>query len=106
MKPNYLVPEYKYLLNEMDVLYLHDSTLVVTEHTVKVELRETTKKMASIYYCGKLLTCFYIPSLSEARDMAKQYGWTKIIDDFTFFRYILHHNLDGVQLKHVAKIAS
>ena len=35
--------------------------------------------------------------------MAKQYVWTKIVDDFTFFRCI---NLDDVQRKHVAKMAS
>ncbi|CAG8494413.1 772_t:CDS:1 [Paraglomus brasilianum] len=99
----YLLPGYKYLLNEMDVTYLHDSMLDVTEHIV--ELRETTVKMAWIYYCGKLLTCFPIPSLSEAREMAKQHGWTKIVDDFTFFRCILDLYLAGVQRKHVAKIA-
>ncbi|CAG8588034.1 4150_t:CDS:1 [Paraglomus brasilianum] len=109
MRPNhlvpeskYLLPEYKYLLNEMDVRCLHDSSLNVTEHTVEDELR----KMASIYYCGKLLTCFLIPNLSEAREMAKQHGWTKIIDDFTFFRCMLDLYLADVQRKCVAKIAS
>ena len=101
MKPNYITPEYKYLLSEMDVSYLRDSTLNVTEQTVKDELR----KMASIYYCGKLLLDFPIPTMSEAREMAKQYGWTKITDDFTFFRCILAECLDGVQRRHVAKIA-
>ncbi|CAG8588041.1 4152_t:CDS:2 [Paraglomus brasilianum] len=81
MRSNHLVSEYKYL-NEMDVPYLHDSSLNVTEHTVKDELR----KMASIYYCGK----FLIPGLSEARKMAKQ--CINLDDD--------------VQRKHVAKMAS
>ncbi|CAG8588038.1 4151_t:CDS:1 [Paraglomus brasilianum] len=96
MRLNHLVFECKYLLTE------YDSELYVTEHTVEDELRQ----MASIYYCGKLLTCFLIPNLSEAREMAKQYGWTKIIDDFTFFRCMLDLYLAGMQRKHVAKIAS
>ena len=69
-------------------------------------MKDELRKMASIYYCGKLLTCFLIPGLSEARKMAKQYGWTKIIDGFTFFKCILDLYLGGVQHKHVAKIAS
>ncbi|CAG8521786.1 10597_t:CDS:1 [Paraglomus occultum] len=101
MKPNYLTPEYKYLLNEMDVSYLHDSTLSVTEKTVNDEPR----KMASVYYCGKLLLDFPIPTRSEAREMAKQCGWTKILDEFSYFRCILAEFLVDVQRKHVAKIA-
>ncbi|CAG8581515.1 11074_t:CDS:1 [Paraglomus occultum] len=102
MKPNYLTPEYKYLLNEMDVSHLHDSTLRVTEKTVK----DKPRKMASIYYCGKLLLDFQIPTIPEAREMAKQCGWTKIIDEFTYFRCILAECLVDVQRRQVAKIAS
>ncbi|CAG8521802.1 10598_t:CDS:1 [Paraglomus occultum] len=99
MKPNYLTPEYKYLLNEMDVSYLRDSTLNVTEKTVNDEPR----KMASVYYCG---LDFPIPTMSEAREMAKQCGWTKILDDFSYFRCILRECLVDVQRKDVARIAS
>ena len=101
MRPNYLIPEYKYLLSEMDVSYLHDSALDVTEQTVE----DKSRKVASIYYCGTLLTCFPIPNLSEAREMARQCGWTKIVDEFTLFRCMLDECLDGVQRRQVAKIA-
>ncbi|CAG8521765.1 10596_t:CDS:1 [Paraglomus occultum] len=101
MKPNYLTPEYKYLLNEIDVFYLRDSTLNVTEKTVNDEPR----KMASIYFCGTLLLDFQIPTMPEAREMAKRCGWTKIVDDFSYFRCILAECLVDVQRKDVAKIA-